>query len=136
MEWIQMSKDEFITKMVTLGVKYKTGLFPNGAWKQEGSVLSAYAGGILVGQYDEATGKGWPQTAMSSCVNPSEVIYATTTRDILAAITRRMGHDALSLTADDLELARAGVLAELEHHLDIREYIDIGLDAWEIARKL
>ena len=58
-EWIEMSKDEFITKMVTLGVKYREGLFPNGAWKQEGSVLSAYIGNVLVGQYDEATGRGW-----------------------------------------------------------------------------
>jgi len=58
MDWIEMSKDEFITKMVTLGVKYREGLFPNGAWRQEGSVLSAYRGGIIVGQYDEATGRG------------------------------------------------------------------------------
>ena len=59
MEWIQMSKHDFVEKMVALGVKYKPGLFPAGAWQQEGSVLSAYAGGVLVGQYDEATGKGW-----------------------------------------------------------------------------
>jgi len=53
-----MSKAEFITKMVTLGVKYREGLFPNGSWKQEGSILSAYAGKVLVGQYDEVTGRG------------------------------------------------------------------------------
>jgi len=47
-----------------------------------------------------------------------------------------MGESALSLSADDLELARDEVKAALEHHLDIREYIDIGLDAWEITRKL
>ena len=58
MEWIEMSKTEFITKMVTLGVKYRQGLFQNGAWKQEGSVINAYRGGILVGQYDEVTGRG------------------------------------------------------------------------------
>ena len=66
----------------------------------------------------------------------SEVIHATTMQDILTAIARRMGHDALSLSADDLELAREEVKAALEHHLDIREYIDMGLDAWEISRKL
>ena len=41
MEWSEMSKAEFVVKMVTLGVKYKPGLFPNGAWKQEGCILSA-----------------------------------------------------------------------------------------------
>ena len=66
----------------------------------------------------------------------SEVIHAITMQDILTAIARRMGDDALSLSADDLELAREEVRAVLEHHLDIRPYIDIGLDAWEIVRKL
>ncbi|MEI6702805.1 MAG: hypothetical protein WCL71_04620 [Deltaproteobacteria bacterium] len=47
--WIEMTKTEFIATMVTLGVRYKKGLFPNGAWTQERSALSAYAGGILVG---------------------------------------------------------------------------------------
>ena len=61
MQWLEMSQDEFVAKMVALGVRYRQGLFPNGAWKQEGSVLNAYAGGILVGQYDSATGKGWSQ---------------------------------------------------------------------------
>jgi len=58
MEWIQMSKDDFVAKMVTLGVRYRPGFFPAGSWQQEGSVLSAYVEGVLVGQYDEATGKG------------------------------------------------------------------------------
>ena len=56
--WIEMTKTEFIATMVTLGVRYKKGLFPNGAWKQEGRVLSAYRRGVLVGQNDAATG-GW-----------------------------------------------------------------------------
>jgi hypothetical protein len=54
-----MSKDELVAKMVALGVRYSPGLFPNGAWKQEGNVLSAHAGEIFVGQYDDATGRGW-----------------------------------------------------------------------------
>ena len=62
-EWIEMSQQDFVAKMVTLGVKYRQGLFPDGAWKQEGSVLNAYLGSkssgrVLVGQYDSATGKG------------------------------------------------------------------------------
>ncbi len=59
MKWQNMTKNEFIAKMVTLGVRYKPGFFPNGAWKQGGCILSAYAGNVLVGQYDSATGKGW-----------------------------------------------------------------------------
>ena len=56
-----MTQREFIEKMVSLGVRYKPGFFPNGAWKQHGSILSAYAGKVLLGQYDCATGKGWYQ---------------------------------------------------------------------------
>jgi len=56
---MKMFKIEFIEKMVSLGVRYKPGFFPAGAWKQDGSILSAYAGNVLVGQYDCATGQGW-----------------------------------------------------------------------------
>ena len=66
----------------------------------------------------------------------SDVLFCITMQDVLTAIVRRMGHDALSLSAEDLELAREEVKAALEHHLDIRDYIDMGLDAWEITRKL
>jgi len=67
---------------------------------------------------------------------PSEVIHSITTENIISAIVRRMGEEALELTADDLELARDEVRAAIEHHLDEREYIDIGLDSWEIVRGL
>ena len=73
---------------------------------------------------------------LSRITDPSEVIFTVTKQDFLTAIVRRMGHVALSLTTDDLELALDEVKVALEHHLDIREYIDIGLDAWEITRKL
>jgi len=66
----------------------------------------------------------------------SEVLYSITMQDILTAIARRMDESALSLTAEELKLAREEAKAALEHHLDIREYIDIGLDSWEIIRKL
>jgi acetylglutamate kinase len=68
--------------------------------------------------------------------NPSEVIYAITMQDILTAIARRMGEEALTLTSEDLQLAREEVEVAINHHLDIREYIDMGLDVWEITRKL
>ena len=55
----EMTQQEFIAKMVTIGVRYKKGYFPAGAWRQEGSILSAYVGNVLVGQYDSATGRGF-----------------------------------------------------------------------------
>ena len=65
---------------------------------------------------------------------PPEVIHEITTKNIISAIVRRMGEEALELSPEDLELARDEVRAALEHHLDEREYIDIGLDSWELVR--
>ena len=67
---------------------------------------------------------------------PPEVIHEITTENIISEIVRRLGEEALELSAEDLELARNEVRAALEHHLDEREYIDIGLDSWEIVRGL
>ena len=67
---------------------------------------------------------------------PPEVIHEISTENIISAIVRRMGEEALELSAEDLELARDEVRAAIEHHLDEREYIDIGLDSWEIVRNL
>ena len=67
---------------------------------------------------------------------PPEVIHEITTENIITAIVRRVGEEALELSAEDLELARDEVKAALEHHLDERDYIDIGLDAWEVIRNL
>ena len=61
MNWHSMTNIEFVEKMVARGVRYKPGFFPSGAWRQQGSILSAYAGKVLVGQYDSATGNGWYQ---------------------------------------------------------------------------
>ncbi|MFH1218148.1 MAG: hypothetical protein V1706_16765 [Pseudomonadota bacterium] len=69
-------------------------------------------------------------------VNPSEIIYAITMERILSAIVNRLGEDALNLSVEDLHLAREEVLAAIEHNLDERDYIDMGLDAWEIIRNL
>jgi hypothetical protein len=54
----------------------------------------------------------------------------------MAAIVRRIGEEALELSLEDLALASDEVKAALEHHLDEREYIDMGLDSWEIVRNL
>jgi len=67
---------------------------------------------------------------------PPETILSITTENIITAIVRRIGEEALELSAEDLELARDEVRAAIEHHLDEREYIDIGLDSWDILRNL
>jgi len=69
-------------------------------------------------------------------IYPSDVIYSITMETVISAIVRRMGEEALDLSAEDLELARDEVRAAIDHHLDLREYIDIGLDTWEIVRGL
>ncbi len=73
---------------------------------------------------------------LSERINPSEVVYAITARSILSAIARRLGEEALTLSEEDLRLALDEVKAALDHNLDEREYIDMGLDAWEIVRNL
>ena len=66
--------------------------------------------------------------------SPSEIIYAITMQSILSEIARRMGERALTLSVTDLHQARNEVRAAIGHYLDEREYIDIGLDCWEITR--
>ena len=66
-----------------------------------------------------------------------EVIFSITLLDIIRAIERRIGKEEIStLTPDDLNLAKEEVLAAIDHNLDIRDYIDMGIDAWEITRNL
>ena len=65
---------------------------------------------------------------------PPEVVHSITTEKIISAIVRRMGEEALELSAEDLKLAREEVKAAIDHHLDERDYIDIGLDSWDIIR--
>ena len=69
-------------------------------------------------------------------LQPPQVIHEITTENIISQIVRRMGEEALELSAEDLELAVEEVKAAIEHHLDERDYIDIGLDSWEILRSI
>ena len=69
-------------------------------------------------------------------LQPPQVIHVITTENIISQIVRRMGEEALDLSAEDLEMARDEVRAAIEHHLDERDFIDIGLDSWELVRNL
>lgn len=73
---------------------------------------------------------------LSRLTDPSKVIFNVTMHDVINAIACRIGEDALTLSMEELELAREEVTAAICHHLDIREYIDMGLDVWEVSRKL
>ena len=67
-------------------------------------------------------------------LNRSEVIYTATMQEVLTAIVCRLGEQALTLSVEDLQLAREEVKEAISHNLDIRDYIDMGLDVWEITR--
>ncbi len=70
-------------------------------------------------------------------IDQEEIIYAITFKDLYQAIERRLGKvETLTLTPDDLDLAKEEVRAAIEHHLDEREFIEIGLDSWDISRSL
>lgn len=68
-------------------------------------------------------------------ISPQDAIHSFTPESVLSAIVQRFGADALNLTPEDLQLAMEEVKAAIEHNLDERDYIDMGLDAWEISRE-
>lgn len=67
---------------------------------------------------------------------PSEVVYSISMDSVISAIVQRLGEEALNLSENDLRLARDEVRIAIDHNLDERDYIDMGLDAWEVIRKL
>ncbi|WP_319586757.1 hypothetical protein [uncultured Desulfobulbus sp.] len=69
-------------------------------------------------------------------VNPAEIVFSISMEAVLSAIVKRMGKEALSLTVEEIELAKEEIKAAIEHNLDIRDFLDEGLDAWEITRNL
>ena len=70
-------------------------------------------------------------------IDPEEVIYAITVLDLIRALERRIGkEEASSLSVDDLHLAKEEVVSVIEHSLDIRDYLDEGIDLWLEARSL
>ena len=67
---------------------------------------------------------------------PPQVVHEITTENIISEIVRRMGEDALELSAEDLELAKNEVRTSIDHYLNERDLIAIGLDSWDIIRNL
>ena len=71
-----------------------------------------------------------------SLICPSGVLYELSMRSVLSHIADRLGEKALDLSAEDLELAIQEIRAAIDHQFDPRDFIDIGLDSWEIIRNL
>jgi hypothetical protein len=71
-----------------------------------------------------------------SLLHPPEVIYEITTENVISEIVRRMGDEAISLTQNDIQLAIDEVKIAVDMYLDPREYISMGLDAFEVVRGL
>lgn len=69
-------------------------------------------------------------------VDRNEIVYSITVETVLNSIVNRLGEEALALTTEDLQLVFDEIKAILEDQLDIRDYIDMGLDAWELLREL
>ena len=66
-----------------------------------------------------------------------ESIWELSLSSVYSEIVRRMGHDALKLTATELELAVHEVRAVFEDDIDReKDLISIALDSWEIVRNL
>ena len=66
----------------------------------------------------------------------SQIVFSITMETILTALVNRLGDEALTLTVEDLNSVCEEVKAAIDHNLDVRDFIDEGLDAWEITRNL
>ncbi|MEN8256592.1 MAG: hypothetical protein ABFS09_01890 [Thermodesulfobacteriota bacterium] len=71
-----------------------------------------------------------------SRIYPQEIVYQITMEPVMSAIVDRLGEEALTLSITDMGLARDEIKTAIDHNLDERDYIEMGLDAWEIVRGL
>ena len=75
-------------------------------------------------------------TRMSLIWQSDDSIWELSLSSVYLEIARRMGHDALKLTATELELAAQEVRAVFEDEDQEKDLISIALDSWEIVRGL
>ena len=62
--------------------------------------------------------------------SPSQVIYAVTMQDVIAELARVMGEKALTMNAADLLDIRNEVRIAFDYGLDVREFIQPGIEVW------
>ena len=75
-------------------------------------------------------------TRMSLIWHSEESIWELSLSNVYSEIVRRMGHNALNLSATELELAAQEVRAVFEDDDREKDLISIALDSWEIIRGL
>ena len=75
-------------------------------------------------------------TQLNLIWHSEESIWELSLSSVYSEIVRRMGHDALKLTATELELAALEVRAVFEDADREKELISIALDIWDIRRNL
>ena len=75
-------------------------------------------------------------TRMSLIWHSEESIWELSLSSVYSEIVRRMGHNALNLSATELELAAQEVRAVFEDDDREKDLISIALDSWEIIRGL
>ena len=63
--------------------------------------------------------------------SPSQVVFAVTMQDIIAEIARTLGDKALDLNASDLLKVRHEVRVAIDYGLDVRDYIQPGIEVWQ-----
>ena len=73
---------------------------------------------------------------MSLIWHSDESIWELSLSSVYSEIVRRMGSDALNLTATELELAVHEVRAVFEDDDREKDLISIAIDSWEIVRGL
>jgi hypothetical protein len=76
-------------------------------------------------------------TELSLIWHSEESIWELSLSSVYSEIVSRMGHDALKLTATELELVAREVRAVFEDDYDReKDLISIGIDNWQLARNL
>lgn len=68
--------------------------------------------------------------------SPSQVLFAVTMQDVIAEIARTLGDKALDMSAADLLDIKKEVRASIEYSLDVRDYIQPGIETWAICKNL
>ena len=75
-------------------------------------------------------------TRMSLIWHSDESIWELSLSSVYSEIVRRMGQNALKLTATELELAAQEVRSVFEDDDREKDLVSIAIDSWEIVRAL
>lgn len=68
--------------------------------------------------------------------SPCQVIFAVTMQDVIAEIARTLGDKALTMNAADLMTVQKEVRIAINHDLDLRDYIQPGIEVWQVQKSM